>query len=250
MGACRGSLLVYHGGVIILFREILEHQYSSWWDVVGVEIYMAESKFGKNLGPNVRCWAYSYLLYDKSSYHLMSQGASITERIFAWILMPLIRPLVGKSLKLNRPGTREKSLAVVESIFKEVWKFFPPPRYRLLILLNPLKCVLVLEGLLMMMMNVWHFVSKRTLVRVMTALIVMLSSNFSANFKAIVGWFVLEFNFLSFLLLDNLLHMYLTWVEEVLEDYSSVKPTRALSLISIVGDCVGGSFWAGGWVTC
>jgi hypothetical protein len=31
-----------------------------------------------------------------------------------------------------------------------------------------------------------------------------------------VGWFVLEFNFLSFLLLDNLLHMYLTWVEEVL----------------------------------
>jgi hypothetical protein len=59
----------------------------------------------------------------------------------------------------------------------------------------------------------------------MTALIVMLSSNFSANFKAIVGWFVLEFNFLSFVLLDNLLHMYFTWVEEVLEDYSSVKPT-------------------------
>lgn len=73
--------------------------------------------------------------------------------------------------------------------------------------------------------------SKRTLVRVMTALIVMLSSNFSANFKSIVGWFVLEFNFLSFLLLDNLLHMYFTWVEEVLEDSSSVKPTRALSLI-------------------
>ncbi len=84
--------------------------------------------------------------------------------------------------------------------------------------------------------------SKRTLVRVMTALIVMLSSNFSANFKSIVGWFVLEFNFLSFLLLDNLLHMYFTWVEEVLEDSSSLKPTRALSLISIVGDCLGGSF--------
>ncbi|KAH8942516.1 hypothetical protein BDL97_14G104400 [Sphagnum fallax] len=79
-----------------------------------------ESKFGKNLGPNVRRWAYSYLLYDKSSYHLMTQGASITERIFAWILMPLIRPLIGKNLKLDRPGTREKSLAVVESIFKEV----------------------------------------------------------------------------------------------------------------------------------
>jgi hypothetical protein len=76
----------------------------------------------------------------------------------------------------------------------------------------------------------------------MTALIVMLSSNFSANFKAIVGWFVLEFNILSFLLLDNLLHMYFTWVEEVLEDYCSVKPIRALSLISIVGDCMGGSF--------
>jgi hypothetical protein len=57
-----------------------------------------------------------------------------------------------------------------------------------------------------------------------------------------VGWFVLEFNILSFLLLDNLLHMYFTWVEEVLEDYSSVKPIRALSLISIVGDCLGGSF--------
>jgi hypothetical protein len=81
---------------------------------------MAESKFGKNLGPNVRRWAYSYLLYDKSSYRLMTQGASITERIFAWILMPLIRPLVGKNLKLDRPGTRERSLAVVESIFKEV----------------------------------------------------------------------------------------------------------------------------------
>jgi hypothetical protein len=81
---------------------------------------MAELKFGKDLGPNVRSWAYSYLLYDKSSYRLMTQGASRTERIFAWILMPLIRPLIGKSLKLNRPGTREKSLAVVESIFKEV----------------------------------------------------------------------------------------------------------------------------------
>jgi hypothetical protein len=50
----------------------------------------------------------------------MTQGASITEQIFAWILMPLIRLLVGKNLKLDRPGTREKSLAVVESIFKEV----------------------------------------------------------------------------------------------------------------------------------
>jgi glutathione S-transferase len=40
-----------------------------------------ESKFDDRLGPHVRRYAYSYLLFDPCSYKLLSQGASTTEKV-------------------------------------------------------------------------------------------------------------------------------------------------------------------------
>ncbi len=83
-------------------------------------LVLAVSKFGNDLGPSVRLWAYTYLLHDKSSYCLMTQGVSKTQRRFARLLLPVIQLLVDQNMSVTKPGQREKSLAVVESIFKEV----------------------------------------------------------------------------------------------------------------------------------
>jgi hypothetical protein len=91
---------------------------------VGVEL-IAESRFDKQLGPHVRRWAYCHLLFDKCSYALLTQGASLLERIVAWFLMPLLRRIVYSALYCNRPGAKERSLQVVEAIFKEVFVWFP-----------------------------------------------------------------------------------------------------------------------------
>ncbi|CAM6048869.1 unnamed protein product [Sphagnum compactum] len=79
-----------------------------------------ESRFDKQLGPHVRRWAYCHLLFDKCSYALLTQGASLLERIVAWFFMPLLRRIVYSALYCNRPGAKERSLQVVEAIFKEV----------------------------------------------------------------------------------------------------------------------------------
>lgn len=98
---------------------------------VGVEL-IAESRFDKQLGPHVRRWAYCHLLFDKCSYALLTQGASLLERIVAWFLMPLLRRIVYSALYCNRPGAKERSLQVVEAIFKEVFVWFPfSPVFRL-----------------------------------------------------------------------------------------------------------------------
>ncbi len=91
---------------------------------VGVEL-IAESRFDKQLGPHVRRWAYCHLLFDKCSYALLTQGASLLERIVAWFLMPLLRRIVYSALYCNRPGAKERSLQIVEAIFKEVFVWFP-----------------------------------------------------------------------------------------------------------------------------
>ena len=79
-----------------------------------------EWRFDKQLGPHVRRWEYCYLLFDKCSYALLTQGAPWLERIFAWLLMPLLRRIVHSALFCNKPGARERSLQVVAGIFKEV----------------------------------------------------------------------------------------------------------------------------------
>ena len=82
-----------------------------------------EWRFDKQLGPHVRRWEYCYLLFDKCSYALLTQGAPWLERIFAWVLMPLLRRVVHSALFCNKPGARERSLQVVAGIFKEVHWF-------------------------------------------------------------------------------------------------------------------------------
>ncbi|KAG0554438.1 hypothetical protein M758_12G095200 [Ceratodon purpureus] len=79
-----------------------------------------EWRFDKQLGPHVRRWSYCYLLFDLCSYNLLTQGAPLLERIFAWFLMPFLRRIVYSALYCNKPGAKERSLQVVEAIFKEV----------------------------------------------------------------------------------------------------------------------------------
>lgn len=81
---------------------------------------MVETKFDDKLGPHVRRYAYSYLLFDKSSYEMLAQGASTTERTVVWFLMPLLRRLIYRGLGCNKPGSRERSLEAIEAVFKEV----------------------------------------------------------------------------------------------------------------------------------
>jgi hypothetical protein len=104
-----------------VFRE--HHQVNGSIDFMWVHagwLVLAVSKFGNDLGPNVRLWAYTYLIRDKSSYRLMTQGASKTQRRFARLLLPVIQLVVDQDMSVTKPGQREKSLAVVESVFKEV----------------------------------------------------------------------------------------------------------------------------------
>jgi glutathione S-transferase len=83
-----------------------------------------ESKFDDRLGPHVRRYAYSYLLFDPCSYKLLSQGASTTEKVVVWFLMPVLRRLIYRGLGCHKPGKREQSLQAIETIFKEVWLDF------------------------------------------------------------------------------------------------------------------------------
>lgn len=79
-----------------------------------------ESKFDDRLGPHVRRYAYSFLLFDSSTYELLTQGGSTVEKFLAWIMLPLLRRVIYRGLKCNRPGAKEQSLEVIDNIFKEV----------------------------------------------------------------------------------------------------------------------------------
>lgn len=97
-------------------REILRRTLLQWhWPVEGTEW-----RFDKQLGPHVRRWSYCYLLFDQCSYNLLTQGAPLLERIFALFLMPFLRRIVFSALYCNKAGAKERSLQVVETIFKEV----------------------------------------------------------------------------------------------------------------------------------
>ncbi|XP_073385287.1 uncharacterized protein [Physcomitrium patens] len=85
-----------------------------------VQAWGTEWRFDKQLGPHVRRWSYCYLLFEQCSYDLLTQGAPMLERVFGWILMPVLRRIVYGALYCNKPGAKERSLQVVEAIFKEV----------------------------------------------------------------------------------------------------------------------------------
>ncbi|KAH9307256.1 hypothetical protein KI387_035167, partial [Taxus chinensis] len=79
-----------------------------------------ESKFDQIVGPQVRRWGYYYLLYDKHSYQVLSQGAARWERWLSWPLMPLLRSMINKAVDIQRPGAKEASLDKLRRIFQEV----------------------------------------------------------------------------------------------------------------------------------
>ena len=83
-------------------------------------LVLAESKFDDQLGPHVRLFAYSYLLFVPSTYKLLTQGSSTPEKIVVWFLMPLLRRLLSRELGCQKPGRRERSLEVIDSMFKDV----------------------------------------------------------------------------------------------------------------------------------
>lgn len=111
MGSCLLFFLIFNDKIFgFLWHAILDA--------------LAESKFDDRLGPHVRRYAYSYLLFDPCTYKLLSQGSSTTERVIVWFLMPVLRRLIYRGLGCNKPGKREQSLQAVETMFKEVWLGF------------------------------------------------------------------------------------------------------------------------------
>ena len=83
-------------------------------------IGMAVTKFDDQLGPHVRRFAYCYLMFVPSTYKLLTQGSSTPEKVVVWFMMPLLRRLIYRGLGCNKPGNKEKSLQVIDSMFKEV----------------------------------------------------------------------------------------------------------------------------------
>lgn len=79
-----------------------------------------DAKFNQIVGPHVRRWGYYYLLYDKHSYQILSQGAASWERSLSWLLMPILRLGIKKSIGSQRPGAKEASLSKLRQIFQEV----------------------------------------------------------------------------------------------------------------------------------
>ncbi|CAM6081759.1 unnamed protein product [Calypogeia fissa] len=79
-----------------------------------------EVRFDKRFGPHVRRWAYCYLLFDKCSFRLLTQGAPPLERVVAWILMPFLRRIVYNALYCNKPAAKENSLHIIQETFQEV----------------------------------------------------------------------------------------------------------------------------------
>ncbi|KAG0561077.1 hypothetical protein KC19_9G035000 [Ceratodon purpureus] len=78
------------------------------------------TKFDDQLGPHVRRFAYCYLMFVPSTYKLLTQGSSTPEKVVVWFMMPLLRRLIYRGLGCNKPGNKEKSLQVIDSMFKEV----------------------------------------------------------------------------------------------------------------------------------
>ena len=83
-------------------------------------VLLAEAKFDNQLGIHVRRYAYSYLLFVPSTYKMLTQGSSTIEKVVVWFLMPLLRRVVYRGLGCDKPENKEKSLQVIESMFKEV----------------------------------------------------------------------------------------------------------------------------------
>ncbi|KAG6542649.1 hypothetical protein Mapa_015980 [Marchantia paleacea] len=79
-----------------------------------------ETKFGKKLGPHVRRWVYCYLIFDKCSYRMLTQGTPLWERIVAWFFMPFLRRVVYGALYCNKPDAKENSLKVIQELYQEV----------------------------------------------------------------------------------------------------------------------------------
>ncbi|KAJ7515989.1 hypothetical protein O6H91_22G037400 [Diphasiastrum complanatum] len=78
------------------------------------------TKLDQKLGPHVRRWAYFYLLYHKDSYHILSNGALLWERLAGWFLMPLLRYIIYKGIRIDAPGAKDISFRKISEIFREV----------------------------------------------------------------------------------------------------------------------------------
>nr|ABK27061.1 unknown [Picea sitchensis] len=79
-----------------------------------------DTKFNEILGPHARRFAYFYLLYDKHSFKIFSQGLHSRERLLTWCLMPLLKPLVYRTVGCNSPAAKDHSLDKIRCIFQEV----------------------------------------------------------------------------------------------------------------------------------
>lgn len=79
-----------------------------------------DTKFNEILGPHVRRFAYCHLLYDKHSFKILSQGLHSGERLLTWCLMPLLKPLIYRSVGCSRPAAKDRSLDKIRRIFQEV----------------------------------------------------------------------------------------------------------------------------------
>lgn len=69
---------------------------------------------------HVRRCIYAHLLFAPSSYKLFTQRSSTTARIVVWFLMPLLRRIVQRWVGCHKPGEKEQSLRVIDSMFREV----------------------------------------------------------------------------------------------------------------------------------
>ncbi|MBS0213268.1 MAG: glutathione S-transferase family protein [Proteobacteria bacterium] len=119
-------VLVHDGGTLIDSTDIL-----LYLDERGANLFprderlrndalQLEDDFDKVLGPHARRWVYSQLLpHSRLLLKVMTPGATVLERIAYPAMLPFVKRLIRKSLRIT-PASAERSLGFVHQTFAHV----------------------------------------------------------------------------------------------------------------------------------
>ena len=84
------------------------------------EVRELETGFDRQLGPQVRRWAYSHLLQERKLLrHVWSDGVSPTEALMVPVVMPLVRPMIRRVYRITADGAA-RSLHILDEVFAGV----------------------------------------------------------------------------------------------------------------------------------
>ena len=89
-------------------------------EVLRQEVRELEAGFDRQLGPQVRRWAYAHLLGERKLLrHVWSDGVSRTEALMVPVVMPVVRPMIRRLYRITADGAA-RSLRRLDEVFAGV----------------------------------------------------------------------------------------------------------------------------------